>query len=66
MAENSNSDFVQPDAREAAAAMFEALAEDRDVSSEALIRCADGTTVRIELHASRRNGEIDVRYRPVP
>ena len=58
-------DFVQPEARDAAAAMFEALTEDRDVSSEALIQRVDGTTVRIELHASRTDGEIDVRYRPV-
>jgi PAS domain S-box-containing protein len=58
-------DFVQPEARDAAGAMFEALTEDRDVSSEALIRRVDGTTVRIELHASREDGEIDVRYRPV-
>ena len=39
--------------------------QDREVSTEALVRRADGTTLRIELHASRRNGAIDVRYRPV-
>ena len=59
------SEFLQPEAREAATAMFESHVQDREVSTEALVRRADGTTLRIELHASRRNGEIDVRYRPV-
>ena len=58
-------EFVQPEARDAAAAMFQALIEDREVSSVALVRRVDGTTIRIEFHASRRNGEIEVRYRPV-
>ncbi len=58
-------EFVQPEARDAAGAMFQSLAEDRDVSTEALLRRSDGTTLRIELHATRQNGEIDVRYRPL-
>ncbi|HEX8025034.1 MAG TPA: PAS domain S-box protein [Candidatus Limnocylindrales bacterium] len=58
-------EFIQPEARDAAAAMFESLVEDRDVTTQALVRRVDGTTVRIELHASREDGQIDVRYRPV-
>jgi PAS domain S-box-containing protein len=57
------SEFVAPEAREVASGMFEALAEDREVSTSALVRRVDGTTVRIDLHASRQDGEIDVRYR---
>jgi len=60
------SDFVTPEARTAAEALFESLAEDREVSTEALVQRTDGTTLRIELHASRRDGDIDVRYRPLP
>jgi PAS domain S-box-containing protein len=59
------SDFIQPEAREAAAAMFESLVEDREVSTEALVRRVDGTTLRIELHAFRKDGVIDVRYRAI-
>ena len=58
-------DFVQPEAREAAQTMFSALAENREVSTEALLRRVDGTTLRIELHASRLDGEINVYYRPI-
>lgn len=58
-------EFLQPDARDAARAMFEALAEDREIATEALVRRTDGTTLRIELHATRKDGEVDVRYRPV-
>lgn len=59
-------EFVEPDAVEAAGAMFEALANDREVTSEAVIRRVDGTAIRIQLHASREDGEIDVRYRLLP
>jgi PAS domain S-box-containing protein len=59
-------EFVEPDAVEAAGAMFEALATDREVITEAVIRRVDGTPVRIELRAAREDGEIDVRYRLLP
>lgn len=56
-------DFVEPAAVEAAQAMFDALANDREVITEAEIRRVDGSPIRIQLHAARQNGEIDVRYR---
>jgi PAS domain S-box-containing protein len=59
-------DFVQPEAVDAASAMFDALANDREVITEAVIRRVDGTPVRIQLHAERQDGEVDVRYRLIP
>jgi PAS domain S-box-containing protein len=59
-------DFVQPEAVESAEALFEALANDREVMTEAVIRRVDGTPVRIQLHAARQDGEVDVRYRLLP
>lgn len=59
------SEFVVPDAREAARAMFEALREQGEVRSEALVVRGDGTTLAIEFRAVREDGEIDVRYRPL-
>lgn len=59
-------DFVEPAALEAAKGMFDALANDREVVTEAVIRRVDGVPVRIQLRATRQDGEIDVRYRPVP
>ena len=56
-------EFVLPEAVEAAGAMFDALANDREVQTEAVIRRVDGSPVRIQLHAVRQDGEIDVRYR---
>jgi PAS domain S-box-containing protein len=58
-------DFVAPDARDAAAAMFEAVSDERDVGSEALVVRADGSTLAIEFRATLTDGEIDVRYRPL-
>lgn len=56
-------DFVEPEAFDAAQAMFDALANDREVTTEALIRRVDGSPIRIQLHAARQDGDIDVRYR---
>lgn len=59
-------EFVLPEAVEAAGAMFDALANDREVVTEAVIRRVDGTPIRIQLHAAREDREIDVRYRLLP
>ena len=56
-------DFVLPDARAAAQAMFEAVSQFREVQSKALVRRGDGTTLPIEFRAMRRNGQIEVCYR---
>jgi hypothetical protein len=58
-------DFVQPEARAAAAAMFEAVSQFREVRSEALVQRPDGTTLAIEFRAARTDGEIEVYYRPL-
>jgi PAS domain-containing protein len=58
-------DFVLPEVREAAQAMFEAVSQFREVRSEAQVLRADGTTLAIEFRAVRRNGEIEVCYRPL-
>jgi PAS domain-containing protein len=57
-------DFVVPEARAAAQAMFEAVMQEREVRSEALVVRPDGTTLLIEFRAAQRDGEIDVCYRP--
>ena len=56
-------DFVLPEARDAAMAMFEAVRQSREVRSEALVQRPDGTTLPIEFRAIRRDGEIEVCYR---
>ncbi len=58
-------EFVQPDARVAAQAMFEVVQEEREVRSEALVVRPDGTTLAIEFRAIRRDGIIEVCYRPL-
>lgn len=58
--------FVVPEARAVADSMFEALRDQPEVRSEALVRRPDGSTLTIEFRAARENGEIDVRYRPMP
>jgi hypothetical protein len=45
--------------------MFEAVSQAREVRSEALVQRPDGTTVQIEFRAVRRDGEIEVSYRPL-
>jgi len=59
-------EFVEREAVEAARGMFDALAGEREVTTEAVIRRVDGTPVRIQLHAAREGPEIDVRYRLAP
>jgi PAS domain S-box-containing protein len=59
-------DFVEPEAAEAGQAMFEALVSEREVTTEAVIRRVDGSAIRIQLHAAREDGEIDVRSRVLP
>lgn len=58
-------DFVQPEARAAAQAMFEAVSQFREVRSEALVRRPDGSTLAIEFRAVRTDGDIEVCYRPL-
>lgn len=58
-------DFVLPEARAAAQAMFEAVSEEREVRSEALVQRPDGSTLSIEFRAIRSNGIIEVCYRPL-
>jgi hypothetical protein len=57
--------MVLPEARAAAQAMFEVVTEEREVRSEALVLRPDGSTVAIEFRAIRRNGDIEVAYRPL-
>jgi len=58
-------DFVLPEARPAAQAMFEAVTEEREVRSTARVVRIDGSSLPIEFRAIRRNGEIEVFYRPL-
>ena len=58
-------DFVLPEARAAAQAMFEAVSQFREVRSEALVQRPDGTTLPIEFRAVRSDGDIEVCYRPI-
>jgi len=58
-------DFVLPEARDAAQAMFEAVSQFHEVRSEALVRRVDGTTIPIEFRAIRREDLIEVCYRPL-
>jgi PAS domain S-box-containing protein len=58
-------DFVLPEARAAAQAMFEAVSQLREVRSEALVQRPDGSTLPVEFRAVRRDGEIEVCYRPL-
>jgi hypothetical protein len=56
-------EFVQPEARAAALAMFEVLNEEGEVRSEAVVVRADGSPVPIEFRAVMIDGEIEVCYR---
>ena len=58
-------DFVQPEARAAAQAMFEVVNEQREVRSEAELIRADGSMLTIEFRAVNVDGEIEVCYRPL-
>ena len=59
-------DFVLPEATAAAQGMFEAVIEGGEVDTEALLLRPDHSTITIELHASRDDGEVDIRYRLKP
>ena len=58
-------DMVLPEARAAAQTMFEVVFQEREVRSEALVVRPDGSTVSIAFRAVRREGEIEVCYRPL-
>ncbi|HET9852139.1 MAG TPA: hypothetical protein VFP56_06495 [Candidatus Limnocylindrales bacterium] len=58
-------EFVQPEARAAAQALFEVVDEEREVRSEALVVRPDGSAFGIEFRAVRREDEIEVCYRPL-
>jgi PAS domain S-box-containing protein len=58
-------EFVVPEARAAAQAMFEVVSEEREVRSEAVVVRADGSRVAIEFRAISIDGEIEVCYRPL-
>lgn len=58
-------DFVKPEARAVAGAMFEALQTEGEVHSEAVVQRADDTTLLIEFRAVRRDGDIEVCYRAI-
>ena len=58
-------DFVLPEARPAAAALFDALADELEVRSEALVVRPDGSTIFIEFRAARTEGDVEVCYRPI-
>jgi hypothetical protein len=58
-------DFVLPEAGAAAQAMFEAVIEEREVRSQALVARPEGTTLLIRFRAIRRGSEIEVCYRPI-
>jgi hypothetical protein len=56
-------DYVLPAAQGLATALFDALRDEREVQSRALVVRQDGTTLPIEFRATRQNGEIEVLYR---
>jgi len=58
-------EFVKPEAHAVAGAMFEALQTQGEVRSEAVVQRPDDTTLLIEFRAIRRDGEIEVCYRPL-
>lgn len=58
-------DFVKPEAHAVAGTMFEALQTEGEVRSEAVVQRPDDTTLLIEFRAIRRDGEIEVCYRPI-
>jgi hypothetical protein len=58
-------EFVQPEARAAAQALFEVVDEQREVRSEARVVRPDGTAFAIEFRAVRSDGEIEVCFRPL-
>ena len=59
-------DFLLPEARDAASAVIQVLAETGEITSEALMRRIDGTTMAFQFHATLKEGRIDVVYRLRP
>ena len=57
-------DFVRPDARTVAKAMFAAVRGEREILSQALVMRPDGSTMAIEFRAIHRGREVEVYYRP--
>jgi PAS domain-containing protein len=62
----SYTDFLLPEAREAAAAVIQVLAEVGEITSEALMRRIDGTTVPFQFHATLSGHRIEIVYRHRP
>lgn len=58
-------ELVLPEAQVAAETMFEVVTEEREVRSEALVVRRDGSTLPIAFRAIRRDGEVEVWYRPL-
>jgi hypothetical protein len=58
-------DLVGPDALEVAQLTIATILELGEVTSEALLRRADGSPVLMEFHALLAHGRIEVAYRPV-
>jgi PAS domain S-box-containing protein len=58
-------EFVQPEARPAALAMFDVLGGEREVRSEAVVVRPDGTSIPIEFRAIHTDDDIEVCYRPL-
>jgi hypothetical protein len=60
------SEFVLPEARAVAAELFDALRDNAEVRSEALLQRADGSTLAIEFRAVRVGETIQIHYRALP
>jgi PAS domain S-box-containing protein len=58
-------EFVQPGAQAAAQAMFEVVSMEREVRSEAVVMRPDGSPLAIEFRAVKKDGDIEVCYRPL-
>lgn len=59
-------DLVRHDAQPAATAMLEALGEEDEARSEVAMVHVDGATLLLELRAIKRDGEVDLWFRPAP
>jgi hypothetical protein len=57
-------EFIVPEARPVAGAMFEAVTQERDVRSEAVYLRSDGVPLRLEFRALRSGDDIQVWLRP--
>jgi PAS domain S-box-containing protein len=59
-------EFLLPEARDAAAAVIQVIQEAGEITSEALMRRVDGSTVPFQFHATRSGDRISVVYRRRP